>query len=102
VLSAVPIAIITNAARVSGTGVLSHYYGTRVADGFFHEFSGWIVYVVAFLMLFGLGWALDLFGGRKGRAKKARAAELAGARGGAPDEAKQIEPADGPASVVGS
>ena len=94
VLSAVPIAIITNAARVSGTGILSHYYGTRVADGFFHEFSGWVVYVVAFLMLFGLGWALDLFGGRKGRAKKARAAE--------PVEAQQIEPAEGPASVVGS
>ena len=40
VLSAVPIAIVTNAVRVSGTGVLAHYYGTRVADGFFHSFSG--------------------------------------------------------------
>ena len=35
VLSAVPIAIITNAGRVSGTGILSRYYGTKVADGFF-------------------------------------------------------------------
>src|SRR5215218_1517926 len=52
VLAAVPIAIITNAARVSGTGVLARYYGTEVADGFFHEFSGWVIYVVAFLMLF--------------------------------------------------
>lgn len=59
VLSAVPIAIFTNALRVSGTGVLAHYYGTQVADGFFHSFSGWVVYVVAFLMLFGVGWALD-------------------------------------------
>ena len=100
VLSAVPIAIITNAARVSGTGVLSHYYGTRVADGFFHEFSGWVVYVVAFLMLFGLGWALDLFGGRKAKAKQARAA--AAGPHVAPSEAQQIEPGDGPASVVGS
>ena len=62
VASAVPIAIITNAARVSGTGVLARYYGTKVADGFFHEFSGWVVYVVAFLMLFALGWVLDRFG----------------------------------------
>jgi exosortase len=61
VLSAVPIAILTNAARVSGTGILSHYYGTGVADGFFHEFSGWVVYVVAFLILFGIGWILDRF-----------------------------------------
>ena len=61
VLSAVPIAILTNAFRVSGTGVLSHYYGTKVADGFFHSFSGWVVYIVAFLLLFGVGWILDRF-----------------------------------------
>jgi exosortase len=61
VLSAVPIAILTNALRVSGTGVLAHYYGTEVADGFFHSFSGWAIYVVAFVMLFGVGWVLDRF-----------------------------------------
>lgn len=58
-LSAIPIAIFTNALRVSGTGVLAHYYGTKVADGFFHSFSGWVIYIVAFLMLFGVGWILD-------------------------------------------
>ena len=61
VFSAVPIAILTNAARVSGTGILSHYYGTQVADGFFHSFSGWAIYVVAFLLLFGVGFILDRF-----------------------------------------
>lgn len=65
VLSAVPIAIITNAARVSGTGILARYYGTEVADGFFHEFSGWVVYIAAFLLLFALGWVLDKFGGAR-------------------------------------
>jgi exosortase/archaeosortase family protein len=59
--SAVPIAIFTNALRVSGTGVLAHYYGTEVADGFFHSFSGWVIYVVAFLLLFAGGWVLDRF-----------------------------------------
>ena len=67
IVSAVPIAILTNAARVSGTGVLAHYYGTRVADGFFHSFSGWVIYLVAAALLFATGWALDktprLFGG---------------------------------------
>jgi exosortase/archaeosortase family protein len=61
VVSAVPIAIVTNAFRVSGTGVLAHYYGTAVADGFFHSFSGWVVYIVAFIMLFGIGMILDRF-----------------------------------------
>lgn len=57
--SAVPIAIFTNALRVSGTGILARFYGTKVADGFFHTFSGWVIYIVAFLMLFGVGWLLD-------------------------------------------
>jgi exosortase/archaeosortase family protein len=59
VLSAVPIAILTNALRVSGTGVLARYYGVKVADGFFHSFSGWVIYIVAFVLLFAFGWVLD-------------------------------------------
>ena len=59
IVAAVPIAILTNAARVSGTGVLAHYYGTKVADGFFHSFSGWVIYLVAAALLFATGWALD-------------------------------------------
>jgi exosortase len=59
VAAAVPIAVVTNALRVSGTGVLAHYYGSRVADGFFHSFSGWVVYIAAFLLLLATGWVLD-------------------------------------------
>jgi exosortase len=59
--SAVPIAIFTNALRVSGTGVLAHFYGTEIADGFFHEFSGWVIYIAAFLMLFGIALIVDRF-----------------------------------------
>jgi exosortase len=59
VVAAVPIAILTNAARVSGTGVLAHYYGTKVADGFFHSFSGWVIYIVAAALMFATGWVLD-------------------------------------------
>ena len=77
VLAAVPIAIITNAARVSGTGILARFYGTEVADGFFHEFSGWVIYIVAFLLLFAFGWLLDRFnptrGGRGGGGTTAEA-----------------------------
>jgi exosortase len=61
VVAAVPIAILTNALRVSGTGVLAHYYGTRVADGFFHTFSGWVIYIAAAVLLFATGWAIDRF-----------------------------------------
>jgi exosortase len=68
IVAAVPIAILTNAARVSGTGVLAHYYGTRVADGFFHSFSGWVIYIVAALLLFATGWVLDRFARIGGKA----------------------------------
>src|SRR5215467_12752962 len=53
-LATVPVAIITNGLRVAGTGVGAHYFGPAVAEGFFHEFSGWLIFVSAFLLLFVL------------------------------------------------
>jgi exosortase len=51
VASAVPVAIFANGARVAGTGMAAHWIGPEAADGFFHEFSGWIVFVFAFIMI---------------------------------------------------
>lgn len=56
---AVPLAVLTNALRVSGTGFLAHYYGATVALGFFHTFSGWAVYLLGFALLILLGWLMD-------------------------------------------
>lgn len=53
-LSAVPVAIVSNGARVAGTGILAHRWGAAAAEGFFHEFSGWVVFVVAFVLMLGL------------------------------------------------
>ena len=46
-LATVPIAIVANAARVAGTGLASHWMGPAAAEGFFHGFSGWLVFLVA-------------------------------------------------------
>jgi exosortase len=51
-LSTIPIAIIANGLRVAGTGLAAHFYGPEAAEGFFHTFSGWLVFLVAFVMLF--------------------------------------------------
>jgi exosortase len=48
VLSSIPLAILANACRVAGTGFASHWFGPRTAEGFFHGFSGWLVFAVAF------------------------------------------------------
>ena len=48
---AVPIAVLTNAARVTATGLLTYYYGKPASEGTFHEVSGWLVYVVALVLL---------------------------------------------------
>jgi exosortase len=48
VLASVPIAILANAARVAGTGLAAQWVSPAAADGFFHTFSGWMVFVVAF------------------------------------------------------
>jgi exosortase len=49
--SVVPIAILTNAGRVTGTGLLTHFGGAAVAQSFFHGFSGWGVLIVAAMLL---------------------------------------------------
>lgn len=52
VLLTVPIAIATNMFRVIVTGFLAQYYGSAAAEGFFHEFAGMGVFVLAMVMLF--------------------------------------------------
>jgi exosortase len=47
-VSAIPIAILANAARVAGTGLAAEWISPAAAEGFFHTFSGWLVFVVAF------------------------------------------------------
>lgn len=51
-LLAFPISIFANAFRIMLTGVLARLLGPAVAEGFFHDFSGWLVYVVALVVLF--------------------------------------------------
>lgn len=53
-VSAIPVAIIANGVRVAGTGVAAHHFGPAAAEGFFHTFSGWLVFLVAFVMLVSL------------------------------------------------
>ncbi len=52
ILLAIPIAIVVNAIRVIGTGILADKYGAKAAEGFFHEFAGIMIFGVAIVLLF--------------------------------------------------
>jgi exosortase len=58
--ASIPIAVLANSLRIIGTGLLVQYWDPDKAQGFFHEFSGWVIFVVSLVMLFllhrGLQW----------------------------------------------
>jgi exosortase len=65
IAASVPVAIFANAVRVAGTGIGAHYVGPEVAGDFFHKFSGWVVFMVAFLMTIAVQQAIARFAPEK-------------------------------------
>jgi len=61
-LSAVPIAVAANSFRIFGTGLLVQYWDPDKAEGFFHTFSGWLIFIVALMLLFGVHRLIRLIG----------------------------------------
>lgn len=51
-LVSIPIAIAANALRILGTGLCVQYWDPDKALGFFHEFSGWVMFLVSLGCLF--------------------------------------------------
>ena len=66
-LASVPIAVAANGARIFGTGLCVQYWDPEKAMGFFHEFSGWLMFVVSLgcLYLVHLAMALVVEKGRQ-------------------------------------
>ena len=51
VLLAVPIAIVANSIRIMGTGLLAQYWDPEKAEGFFHLFEGWVIFILSLSLL---------------------------------------------------
>jgi EpsI family protein len=58
VISVVPLTIATNAIRIAMTGIFFEIWGAKVAEGFFHGFSGWFIFITAFTVLLLEMWVL--------------------------------------------
>src|ERR1700739_501650 len=54
----IPIAIVTNAIRILGAGMLAHRYGPAAAEGLLHGFSGWFICMSALVLMFFCHWIL--------------------------------------------
>lgn len=64
-VSAVALALLLNIVRVTVTGLLARSYGREAASGFFHSFSGMVVFGAGLLILYGLAGWLEKRGARK-------------------------------------
>lgn len=58
-LSSIPIAMATNVLRITMLAVVNDLYGQKIAMGFFHDMSGFLVFGVAFVALLGVSKALE-------------------------------------------
>lgn len=67
-LASVPIAIAANAMRILGTGLCVQYWDPDKASGFFHEFSGWVMFLVSLGALFLFHRVMCLFPANRGQA----------------------------------
>ena len=59
VLSAIPISIFINGLRIASVGLLYPIWGPQVAEGFFHDFSGWVIFMISLGILLVELWVLN-------------------------------------------
>jgi exosortase D (VPLPA-CTERM-specific) len=84
VASTIPLSIITNSLRIALTGIVYEQWGPALAEGFFHEFSGWFIFMASLAALFLEMWVLNGF---KGLGFRTQSSEV----GGHPAEIRSVE-----------
>jgi exosortase D (VPLPA-CTERM-specific) len=58
VLSTIPIAVVVNSLRIASVGIFYPMFGARVVEGFFHDFSGWFIFMLTVGLLLVVMWVL--------------------------------------------
>lgn len=58
VVSTIPLTIVINSLRIALTGITYGHLGAAAAEGFFHGFSGWLIFTVSLAVLLAEVWVL--------------------------------------------
>jgi exosortase D (VPLPA-CTERM-specific) len=64
--SSIPITVLMNSIRVGVIGVTVEHWGIAMAEGFLHEFQGWMVFMISTAMMLGEIAVLNRFGYEQG------------------------------------
>lgn len=64
-VSTVPITILMNSFRIGVIGVLVNFYGIEQAEGFLHDFEGWVIFMACVGVLFAEIWIFARMEGRR-------------------------------------
>ena len=63
-LSSAPLTIFMNSFRIGVIGVLVDNWGSEMAEGFLHDFEGWVVFLLCMVLLFIEMWIFSRISGR--------------------------------------
>lgn len=58
-LISIPVTVLMNSFRIGVIGLLVDNWGISMAEGFIHDFEGWIVFMACFIILFCVMWLLS-------------------------------------------
>ncbi len=64
-LSTIPITLLMNSFRIGVVGLLVDRYGIEMAEGFMHDFEGWVIFGACLLILLLEMWLLSGIGGHR-------------------------------------
>ena len=78
VAATIPISIFANVIRIAGTGYIGKHWGTQAAEGFFHSFSGWVVFMLAAVFFGLLSLLLKYLPGGKSKERKSPLSSTSG------------------------
>jgi exosortase D (VPLPA-CTERM-specific) len=65
-LSSIPVTVVMNSFRIGTIGVMVEHWGVGMAEGFLHEFQGWMVFMASAALMLGEIIVLNRIGRESG------------------------------------